>query len=71
VPANRIGRIIAGKRGVTANTTLRRARHFGATPEFWTILKKAYELALAVAEIGDVLARLPQRSAPRMAARGD
>src|SRR5207253_7439162 len=35
VPATRVNDIVNGKRGVTADTTLRLARYFGNSPEFW------------------------------------
>lgn len=44
VPANRINDILAGKRGITADTALRLARYFGTTAEFWMNLQTAYEL---------------------------
>jgi len=47
VPANRISAIVAGERGVTADTALRLARAFGTTPTFWLNLQQAYELRLA------------------------
>lgn len=57
VPATRIGAIIKGRRGVTADTALRLSRYFGTTPEFWINLQSAYELSVAKAEAGDVIAR--------------
>jgi len=53
VPHNRISQIIAGKRGVTADTALRLSRFFGTTPEFWLNLQKSYELRLAERESGE------------------
>lgn len=50
VPHNRISQIIAGKRGITADTALRLSRFFGTTPEFWLNLQKSYELRLAEQE---------------------
>ena len=44
VPANRINDILAGKRGITADTALRLARYFGTTAEFWMNLQTAYDL---------------------------
>ena len=57
VPATRISAIIKGRRGVTADTALRLSRYFGTTPEFWINLQAAYELSVARAETGDVIAR--------------
>lgn len=47
VPANRVNDILAGKRGITADTALRLARYFGTSAEFWMNLQIAYELRLA------------------------
>jgi antitoxin HigA-1 len=44
VPANRIGQLIAGRRGITADTALRLGVAFGTTPEFWMNLQSSYEL---------------------------
>ena len=47
VPPRRINEIVLGKRGVSADTALRLARHFGMSPEFWLGLQADYELDLA------------------------
>jgi addiction module HigA family antidote len=47
VPANRISAIVAGARGITADTALRLARALGTSPEFWLNLQQTYELRLA------------------------
>jgi len=47
VPANRIGAIVNGTRGITADTALRLARFFRTSPEFWMNLQVAYELAIS------------------------
>ena len=44
VPPNRIGQIVEGARGITAETALRLGRYFGTSPEFWMNLQKRYEL---------------------------
>jgi antitoxin HigA-1 len=64
VPPNRITAILAGERAVTAETALRLARHFGASPEFWLNLQKAYELDVAERAAG---ARIRAEVAPRAA----
>jgi antitoxin HigA-1 len=46
VPATRIGEIVNERRGVTADTALRLARHFGMSADFWMNLQKDYELTL-------------------------
>jgi antitoxin HigA-1 len=46
VPVTRISEIVNERRGVTADTALRLARHFGASAEFWMNLQRDYELLL-------------------------
>ena len=62
VPANRISKIVAGKRNISADTALRSGRYFGKTLDFWMNLQKTYELDLARAEIGAVLEHSPRRA---------
>jgi addiction module HigA family antidote len=47
VPANRIGGIVKGERGITADTALRLARYFGTSAQMWVNLQAKYELAAA------------------------
>jgi antitoxin HigA-1 len=47
VPANRVSGILAGTRGVTADTALRLARAFNTSPEFWLNMQQSYDLRLA------------------------
>lgn len=47
VPANRIGAIIAGTRGISADTALRLGHYLGTGPELWMRLQADYDLALA------------------------
>jgi addiction module HigA family antidote len=56
VPLNRITGILAGERAISADTALRLARFFGATPEFWINLQVAYDLELAWMEHGGEIA---------------
>ncbi len=44
IPANRITAIIAGKRGITADTALRLARYFGTSAEVWMGLQADHDL---------------------------
>jgi len=46
IPANRITAIIAGKRGITADTALRLARYFGTSAEVWMGLQADYDLQI-------------------------
>ena len=50
VPANRLALILAGRRGITADTALRLARLFGTSAQFWMNLQSQYELALTERE---------------------
>ena len=45
VPANRIGAIIKGERGITADTALRLGRYFGTSAQMWMTLQAKYDLA--------------------------
>jgi addiction module HigA family antidote len=47
VPANRIGGIIKGQRGITGDTALRLARYFGTSAQMWINLQAKYDLATA------------------------
>lgn len=47
VPANRITGIIAGKRGITADTALRLAKFFGTSVQFWMNLQSNYDISVA------------------------
>lgn len=44
VPAPRINDIVLGKRGITADTSLRLGHYFNTTPKFWMNLQSSYEL---------------------------
>lgn len=44
VPATRIHAIVHGKRGISADTSARLGRYFGAAPEFWLRLQMQYDL---------------------------
>jgi addiction module HigA family antidote len=57
ISVQRVNEIVNGKRGVTPETAWLLAGAFGTTPEFWTNLQAAHDLALArpdkkVARIG-------------------
>lgn len=65
VPANRIGGIIKGRRGITADTALRLARYFGTSAQMWMNVQAKYDLAAAE----DALAgRIEREVLPRHAA---
>src|ERR1700689_2868431 len=44
VPANRIGGIVKGQRGITGDTSLRLARYFGTSAQMWMNLQAKYDL---------------------------
>jgi addiction module HigA family antidote len=47
VPVTHVNDIARGKRAIAADTSLRLARYFGTTPQFWMNLQANYELELA------------------------
>jgi len=47
VPAQRIGDIVAGKRGITADTDLRLCRFFGLSNGYWLRAQAAYDTEVA------------------------
>lgn len=63
IPVNRVTQILNGQRGISADTALRLARHFGTSAEFWMNLQQIYELRLANKTPA---ARLPRKSAPAL-----
>ena len=58
VPQRRIGEIVAGTRGVTADTGLRLSRFFGMSEGFWTGLQLDYDAALAKDALTETLAKI-------------
>ncbi|MFN3326481.1 MAG: HigA family addiction module antitoxin [Bryobacteraceae bacterium] len=65
VPANRIGAIVKGQRGITGDTALRLARYFGTSPEMWMNLQSKYDLAVAEDALSE---RIAKEVLPRSAA---
>ncbi len=51
VPLTRIMAILAGERGITADTALRLGRFFGMSAEFWLGLQQQYDLDTARAAL--------------------
>ncbi|MBI3933569.1 MAG: HigA family addiction module antidote protein [Acidobacteria bacterium] len=47
IPADRIGAILQGERGITADRALRLARYFGTSAAMWMNLQTNYELEIA------------------------
>ena len=46
VPVTRISEIVNERRGITADTALRLARHFGTSADFWMNIQKDNELVM-------------------------
>lgn len=47
VPANRMGAIVKGQRGISGDTALRLGRYFGTSAQMWMNLQAKYDLAVA------------------------
>ena len=58
VPQRRIGEIVAGTRGVTADTGLRLARFFGMSESFWTGLQLDFDAAQTKDSLSKALAKI-------------
>lgn len=67
LPHSRASDLLAGRRGVSADTALRLARYFGTTPDFWLNLQSAYDLEEASRAVGDAIRH---RVRPRAVAVG-
>ena len=57
VTTARVNEIANERRGITADTTLRLARCFSTTPEFWMNLQRRYESETARRAIGTTVER--------------
>ena len=53
----RLNDIVLGRRAITADTALRLARYFSATPQFWLNLQTAYDLAVAQNQANELILR--------------
>ena len=58
VPQRRIGEIVAGSRGITADTGLRLSRFFGMSDDFWMGLQLDHDAALAKDALAETLAKI-------------
>jgi antitoxin HigA-1 len=56
VPRTRIKRLVKRETAVSADTAMRLARVFGATPEYWMNMQRAWDLARAreVIDVSDI-----------------
>ena len=61
VSRNRIGNILRGRCGITADTALRLEHAFGASAAFWLNLQSYYELELATLKAGPAIDRAVKR----------
>ena len=57
VPPRRINEIVLQKRRITAETSLRLARYFKMSPDFWLGLQMDYDLDVESDNLGDRLTR--------------
>jgi antitoxin HigA-1 len=57
VPMNRISAIVNGKRAISADTSMRLARYFGTSAQYWMNLQAAYDLAVAQQKLGARIGR--------------
>jgi antitoxin HigA-1 len=57
VPSGRIVDILNAKRAISAETALRLGRYFGNDPQFWINLQAQHDLAVAMHEVGAIVAR--------------
>lgn len=58
VPAQRIGDIVSGKRGITAATDLRLCRFFGLSDGWWLRLQADYDTRIAKKELAAELKKI-------------
>ncbi len=58
VPQRRIGEIVTGQRGVTADTGLRLSRFFGMSDGFWIGLQTDHDAAVAKDALAGTLAAI-------------
>ncbi len=63
VPPGRIVDILNGKRSISADTALRLGRYFGNDPLFWLNLQAQYDLAVAMRDAGERIAREVEEAA--------
>lgn len=48
----RVYKVVAGERGITADTALRLGRYFGTSAQYWLNLQTHYDLKVAEDEVG-------------------
>ncbi len=60
VTAIRIGEIVRGKRGITADTAVRLAAYFGTDAQSWMNLQTHFDLEMARDSLADVVKQIPR-----------
>jgi len=68
VPAQRIGEIIAGRRGITADTDLRLCKFFGLSEGWWLRGQARFDTELAKDVLAKTLAKIKPWSVTKKAA---
>jgi len=58
VPAQRIGAIVAGRRGMTADTDLRLCRFFGLSSGYWLRAQAAHDTEVAERSLANALRKI-------------
>lgn len=64
VPPRRINEIVHGKRAITADTSLRLAKFFGTSEQFWLNLQVRHDLELERDRLAGTLGRIHLYRAP-------
>ncbi len=59
----RVSDIVAGRRGITADTALRLGRYFGTTAQLWLNLQNNYDLKIASSTLAGAIAHIRPRAA--------
>jgi antitoxin HigA-1 len=60
VPPNRVYQIIAAKRDISPDTSLRLARYFSTPEDYWINLQTAFDLALTRRQLAKTISGIPQ-----------
>ncbi|MFO1032879.1 MAG: HigA family addiction module antitoxin [Hyphomicrobiales bacterium] len=58
VPAQRVGDIVLGKRGISADTDLRLCKYFGLSEGWWLRLQAQHDTEMARRKIGKALDKI-------------
>ena len=58
VPAQRISKIVLGKRSITADTDLRLCRFFGLSNGYWLRAQVAYDTEVAERTLNNIIMRI-------------